>query len=49
MFVRPPYSTFTGCVASVDLECVWTAIGYAGTGRGRVSHYGIFTGLLKVN
>lgn len=38
-YVRPPCSTSTGCAASVVLECVWTAIGSAGTGLGRVSHY----------
>lgn len=30
-------SIFTGCVASVVLESVWTAIDCAGTGPGRVS------------
>lgn len=37
--VRPRSSTSTGYVVSVALECVWTAIGSAGTGQGRVSHY----------
>lgn len=30
-------SIFTGCVASVVLESVWTAIDCAGTGPGKVS------------
>lgn len=40
MYVRLPCSTSTGCVESVVLECVWTAIDSAGTDQGRVSQYG---------
>lgn len=39
-YARRPCSTSTGYVASVALECAWTAIGSGGTGQGRVSHYG---------
>lgn len=37
MSVKLRCSIFTGCVASVVLESVWTAIDCAGTGPGRVS------------
>lgn len=37
MSAKLHYSIFTGCVASVVSESVWTAIDCAGTGPGRVS------------
>lgn len=40
MCARLPCSTSTGCVASAALECVWTAIDYAGTSPGRVRQCG---------
>lgn len=40
MCARLPYSTSTGCVVSAALECVLTAIDYAGTSPGRVRQYG---------
>lgn len=41
MCARPHCSTSIGCVVSVALECVWTVIGSAGTGPGRVSHFNV--------